>query len=230
MSEATSGGSRRRRDLPPHVASLMRATLLFLFVSFPSPLPLFSVLPFPSPFPFPPNEGERSAETARRCLRGTGRARHDAARPGTLAKGARAPLRSGTRASRRSTVAFSGSGPRFLFPEFPPGQSSELLAARFLVPGGRVPRAIRAGGYESPAADATPGSAFRTSPETPLVSRDARYIQRLTIQSRFIDGIIYRDCRTGWNCRVGKGAAKGTALAKRRQKRRAHASISRHAR
>jgi hypothetical protein len=136
-------------------------------------------------FPFPRTRGERSAETARRCLRGTSRAHHDAVCPGRLRGAPRPSCDRGTRASRRSTVAFSGSGPRFLLPECSSGAVQRAPRGQVSVPGGRGPRSHPNGGYEPPAADATPSPTFGTSPETPLMGQDAGYIARVLLQSRF---------------------------------------------
>jgi hypothetical protein len=64
-------------------------------------------------------------------------------------------------ASRRSTVAILGPG----------------LRSRVVVPGWRCPRPPGARGYEPPPRDATPRSAFGTSPETaPRMSTDANLL------------------------------------------------------
>src|SRR5262245_21314097 len=62
-------------------------------------------------------------------------------------------------------------------PAFPPDQCSELLAARSSCPGGRGPEPPGADGYEPRPQDATPRSAFGSSPETaPQMSEDMRYV------------------------------------------------------
>src|SRR5262245_48989891 len=75
---------------------------------------------------------------------------------------------------------FLASGPRFRLLRRPPPYNgghllsdpcSELLAARSVVPGGRGPGPPEANGYKPPPQDATPRSAFRMSPETPLNER-----------------------------------------------------------
>src|SRR5262249_18541553 len=50
-----------------------------------------------------------------------------------------------------------------------PGQGAPC--SRVVVPGGRLPGPPEASGYEPPPQDATPRSAFRMSPETPLNER-----------------------------------------------------------
>ena len=81
-------------------------------------------------------------------------------------RGARVPLRSGTRASRRSTVVIFGPpGPRFRLRHSPP-ERVQRCSSR---PGPSVRRAVPvppgASGYEPQPRNATPCSICRTSPE-----------------------------------------------------------------
>jgi hypothetical protein len=97
---------------------------------------------------FPPREGWRSADRRPVLARHRWPAashkecqqplRHAAGRGACEAP--RRPLRSGRRASRRSTPwRFSASGPRFRLRHFLRSTCSELLAARVVVPGERFP-------------------------------------------------------------------------------------------
>ena len=120
-----------------------------------------------------PPEGKRSDEKAHGCLRDTRLAYHDAIRRGAC-EAPRAPLRSGTRASRRSTVAIFGRGPRFLLRHF-----LRIRAASFSRTGRNACRAgsrtSRACGYEPQPRDATPRSVYRhVSGRRPSSSRDGQ--------------------------------------------------------
>src|SRR6266545_5521671 len=77
----------------------------------------------------------------------------------------------GAHASRRSTVAIFGRGPRFRLRNFLRNPSSELLAARSLCLAGWVPSLPSPPGTNRQPQDATPRSAFGASPETPLDER-----------------------------------------------------------
>ena len=82
----------------------------------------------------------------------------------------------GTRASRRSTVAVLGPGPRFLLRHF-----LRIRAASSSQPGRSAwragSRASRACGYEPQPRDATPRSAYRiVSRRRPSLSRDATHL------------------------------------------------------
>src|SRR5262245_32289565 len=71
------------------------------------------------------------------------------------------------------TVAILGRGPRFHLRHFLRIRASELLAARSLCLAGGVPSLPGLSGYEPPPQDATPRSAFGSSPETaPQMSED----------------------------------------------------------
>ena len=75
---------------------------------------------------------------------------------------------------------FWASGPRFRLLGRPPSYNGGQLPcgsvqraprSQVLVPGGRGPGPPGANGYKPPPRDATPRSAFRMSPETPLNER-----------------------------------------------------------
>src|SRR5712691_10165095 len=88
-------------------------------------------------------------------------------------RGARVPLRSGTRASRRSTVVILGlrvraSGSGILLRS----ACSDAPRGRVLVSGERFPCLPRLSVTSRQPRNTTPRSAFRTSPETPLMSED----------------------------------------------------------
>ena len=61
-----------------------------------------------------------------------------------------------------------GSGPRFLRPEYSSGAVQRAPRSQVFEPWRAGSSSHPSGGYEPPAADATPDSAFGTSPETPL--------------------------------------------------------------
>src|SRR6516225_5056551 len=75
---------------------------------------------------------------------------------------------------------FWASGPRFRLLRRPPSYNGGQLPSgsvqraprsQIVVPGGRGPGPPEANGYKPPPQDATPRSAFRMSPETPLKER-----------------------------------------------------------
>src|SRR5262249_50002204 len=75
---------------------------------------------------------------------------------------------------------FWASGPRFRLLRRPPayngghlssGSGQRAPRSQVVVPGGRLPGPPEASGYKPPPQDATPRSACRMSPETPLDER-----------------------------------------------------------
>src|SRR5262245_44819280 len=118
-------------------------------------------------FPSTPNEGRAERRKAQvLCCRAVG------ARRSALIEARRVPRRRDARLSALHRGDF-GPGAALPSPAFPPDPCSELLAARSLCLAGGVPSLPGLSGYEPPPQDATPRSAFGSSPETgPQMSED----------------------------------------------------------
>src|SRR5262249_36027932 len=125
------------------------------------------------------------------CVRGTRGAYHDAIRQALARRLAshdagRSPLGAPPR-------RFWASGPRFRLLRRPPsyngghlpsGSVQRAPRSQVVVPGGRGPGPPEANGYKPPPQDATPRSAFRMSPETPLNERGWQCSSMNTIRSQ----------------------------------------------
>src|SRR6516162_4790643 len=95
-------------------------------------------------------------------------------------RGALRPMTRDARLSALHRGDFGLPGPRFRLLRRPPsynggqvpcGSVQRAPRSQVVVPGGRLPGPPGANGYEPPPQDATPRSAFRMSPETPLDER-----------------------------------------------------------
>ena len=133
----------------------------------------------------PPNRGRAERRDGAGCVaRQAARERADAKHPWRAVRlarrdaceASRVPLRSGTRASRRSTVAIFGRGPRFRLRDYPPEavqrcSSQPGHGARRAVPRASRVRRLRAGRRGTPL-PAPPSARLRRRPS---MSRDANH-------------------------------------------------------
>src|SRR6516162_2735613 len=98
----------------------------------------------------------------------------------------RGALRPITRDARLSALHRGGflPGAALPSPALPPDPVERAPRSQVVVPGGRGPGPPEANGYKPPPQDATPRSAFRMSPETPLNERGCVRSSTGTIRSQ----------------------------------------------